>query len=168
MSTYYIQYLILHISYYTFYTNYAIYEKRERLIAWGIDSMVAEFLYCILSLAVSTVLMWLADLGSRSDGGSNHSISKYLRIFLVHVTIIRIMHLIQIMTHIVSGYCPPWDIGAARIGKTQGPFFTVQLFGAGAHQVQGCAAGLLQSVSVENVLWKSSHGPRHDSAAGHR
>jgi hypothetical protein len=36
------------------------------------------------------------------------------------------------------------------------------------HQVQGCAAGLLQSVSDENVLRKSSNGPRHDSAAGHR
>ena len=120
-----------------FYTNYAKDEKRERLIY----SMVATFLYCILGLAVSTVLMWLADLGSRSDGGSNHSISKYLRIFLVPVTIIRIMRLIHIMTHILSGYCPPRDIGAARIGKTQGPFCTVQLFGAGAHQVQGCAAG---------------------------
>jgi hypothetical protein len=35
------------------------------------------------------------------------------------------------------------------IGKTQGPFCTVQLFGTGAHQVQGCGAGFLQSVSVE-------------------
>ena len=67
--TYYIRYIIIHINYYTFYTNYAKYEKRERLIS----SMVATFLYCILGLAVSTVLMWLADLGSRSDGGSNHS-----------------------------------------------------------------------------------------------
>jgi hypothetical protein len=107
MSTYYIHYIIIRVNYYTFYTNYANYEKRERLIAWGIDSMVAAFLYCILGLAVSTVLMWLAGLGSRSDGGSNHPISKYLRIFLVPVTIIRIMRLIQIMTHIVSGYCPP-------------------------------------------------------------
>ncbi len=37
-----------------------------------------------------------------------------------------------------------------------------------AHQVQGSAAGLLQSVPDKNVLWKSSNGPRHDSAAGHR
>ncbi len=80
---------------------------------------------------------------------------------MILVTIIRIMRLIHIMTHIFSGNCPPSDIGAARIGKTQGPFCTVQLFGAGAHQVQGSAAGLLQSVSVK-------HGPRHDSAAGHR
>ena len=57
------------------------------------------------------------------------------------------------MTHIFSGNCPPGDIGAARIGQTQGPFCTVQLFGAGAHQVQGSAAGLLQSVSVKNVPW---------------
>ena len=103
----YIHYTIIRIKYYTFYTNYAKYEKRERLIAWGIYSMVAAFLYCILGLAVSTVLMWLADLGSRSDGGSNHSISKYLRIFLVPVTIIRIMCLIHIMRYILSGYCPP-------------------------------------------------------------
>ncbi len=32
----------------------------------------------------------------------------------------------------------------------------------------GCAAGLLQSVSDENGQRKSSNGPRHDSAAGHR
>ncbi len=102
--TYYIRYIIIRINYYTFYTNYANYEKRERLIY----SMVAKFLYCILGLAVSTVLMWLADLGSRSNGGgSNYSISKYLTIFLVPVTIIRIMRLIDIMTHILSGYCPP-------------------------------------------------------------
>ena len=50
----------------------------------------------------------------------------------------------------------------------QGPFCSVQLFGAGAHQIQGSAAGLLQSVSDKNVLRKSSNGPRHDSAAGHR
>jgi hypothetical protein len=105
--TYYIHYIILHINYYTFYTNYANYEKRERLIAWGIYSMVAALLYCILGLAVSTVLMWLADLGSRSNEGSNHSISKYLRIFLIPVTIMHIMRLIHIMTHILSGYCPP-------------------------------------------------------------
>ena len=74
------------------------------------------------------------------------------------------------MTHILSGNCPPSDIGAARISQTQGPFCTqdFQLIGAGAHQEQGCAAGLLQSVSVKNVLWKSSHGPRHDSAARNR
>ena len=60
-----------------FYTNYTNYEKMERLIAGGLYSMVAAFLYCIIGLAVSTVLMLLADRGSRSDGGSNHSISKY-------------------------------------------------------------------------------------------
>jgi hypothetical protein len=32
------------------------------------------------SLTVSTVLMWLADLGSSSNGGSNHSIEKYLHL----------------------------------------------------------------------------------------
>jgi len=30
------------------------------------------FLYCNLGLVVSTVLMWLADSGSRSEDGGNH------------------------------------------------------------------------------------------------
>ena len=147
---------------------FIISSKWERLITWRVYVKLSGFLYCNLGLAVSTVLMWLADPGSRSNGDSNHLIRNYLKLFFVPFSIIRIIHLIHIMTHILSGNCPPRDIGAARIGLTQGPFCTFQLFGAGAHQVQGCAAGLLQSVSVENVLWKSSHGPRHDSAAGHR
>ena len=53
--TYYIHYIIIRINYCTFDTNYANYEKRERLIAWGTYSMVVVFLYCILGLAVSTV-----------------------------------------------------------------------------------------------------------------
>ena len=98
--------------------------------------------------------MWLADLGSRSDGGSNHSISNCLKIFLFPLAMIRIIRLIHIMTHVLLGNCPPSDIGAKQ---TQGPFCTqaFQLFGAGAHPApaaQGCAAGLLQSVSVKNVL----------------
>ena len=79
--------------------------------------------------------MWLADLGSRSSGGSNHSIEKGMNIFFVPFTIIRIIRLIQIMTYIFIGNCPPSDIGAAGIGQTQGPFCTVQWFGAGSHQV---------------------------------
>ena len=66
--------------------------------------------------------MWLADLGSRSNGGSNHLIRNFLKLFFVPFSIIRIIHLIHIMTHILSGNCPPWDIGAARIGQTQGHF----------------------------------------------
>ena len=41
------------------------------------------FLYCNLGLAVSTVPMWLADLGSSSDGGISHSTSKHQNIFLI-------------------------------------------------------------------------------------
>ena len=78
-----------------------------------------------------------------------------MNIFLVPFTIIRIIRLIQIMTYIFSGNCPPSDIGAAGIGQTQGSFCTVQLFGTGSHQVQGCAVGLLQSISEENVKRKS-------------
>ncbi len=85
-----------------------------------------------------------------------------MNIIFIPDKIIRIMRLIHIMLLMSSGNYPPCNIGAARIGPTQGPFCTVQLFGAGAQQVQGSAAGLLQSVSVENVPWKSSHGPRHE------
>ena len=56
------------------------------------------------------------------------------------------------------------DIGLNRIRAAQRPFLTVQLFGAWSHQVQGCAANLLQPVSCKAVLWKSPPGPRHDSA----
>ncbi len=64
-------------------------------------------------------------------------------IILILETIIRIMRLIHIMIHIFSGNCPTCNIGAARIGQTQGPFCTVQFFGAGAHQVQGSTAGFV-------------------------
>ena len=84
--------------------------------------------------------MWLADLGSISDGGSNHSSKKNWNFFLIPFTLIRFIRLIPI----IAGNFPPSDIGAARIGQTQGPFCTVQLFGTGTRQVQGCAAGLLQ------------------------
>ena len=92
--------------------------------------------------------MWLADLGSRSDGGSNHSCKQYWNIFFIPITLIRFKRLIPI----IAGNFPPSDIGPARIGQTQGPFCTLQLFGAGTNQAQGCAAGLLQYVSEQNVL----------------
>ena len=75
--------------------------------------------------------MWLADLGSRSFGGSNPSIQKHWNIFLTPFSLIRIIRL----EHVIAGNCSPSDIGAARIGPAQGQFCTVQLFGAGAHQV---------------------------------
>ena len=99
--------------------------------------------------------MWLADLGSRSLGGSNHSIEKvfeYIFCPLYYYT-----HYTSYTGYDIyfSGNCPTSDIGAAGIGQTQGPFCTVQLFGAGSRQVQGCASGLLQSISEQNVLQKS-------------
>ena len=109
--------------------------------------------------------MWLVDLGSRSDGSRNHSISNYLNIFLVLFSIIRIVRLIHIMAQ-VDALLKTLELQESA--KRKGHFALFKLFGAGAHQVQGCAAGLLQSVSVKNVLWKSSNGPRHDSAARHR
>ncbi len=108
--------------------------------------------------------MWLADLGSSSNGGSKHSSKKCWNIFFIPFTLMRFIQLIPI----IAGNFPPSDIETARIGQMQGPFCTLQLFGAGTHQAQGCAAGLLQSVSEQNVLWKSSHGPCHYSAAGRR
>ena len=60
--------------------------------------------------------MWLADLGSSSNGGSNHSITKYMNIFLFPFTIIRF---ISIMTIILSGNCPPSDFGAATCCKNR-------------------------------------------------
>ncbi len=57
-------------------------------------------LYCDLGLAVSTVLMWLVDLGSRHKSGSNHSLSNYLSIFLDPFSIIRIIRFIHIMSQV--------------------------------------------------------------------
>jgi hypothetical protein len=47
-------------------------------------------------------------------------------LFYPFFLLLRILRLIPIIT----GSCHPSDIGAARIGQTQGPFSTVQLFGA--------------------------------------
>ena len=62
------------------------------------------------------------------------------------------MRIIQIMIIILSGKCPTSDIGAARISQIQGEFRSVQLFGAWTHQVQRCAADILQPVSCETCL----------------
>ena len=45
------------------------------------------------------------------------------------------------------------------------PLCTIQLFSAWPHQVQWCAAGLLQPVPCETTLRQSSIGPRYDSAS---
>ena len=66
------------------------------------------------------------------------------------------------------GYCSSGDIGIAGVCQAQGSFCSVQLFGAGAHQVQWGSEGLLQSISCKNVSCKPSYGFRNDSAAGHR
>jgi hypothetical protein len=49
--------------------------------------------------------MWLADLVSSSNGGSNHSITKYMKIFFVPFTIIRfisIRHLFYQVTALLQ------------------------------------------------------------------
>ena len=144
---------------------FIISSKWERLITWSVYVKLSGFLYCNLGLAVSTVLMWLADLGSRSNGDSNHLIRNYLKLFFLFPLVLYALYILYILWHTfcqVTALLETLELqeSAQRKGHL--------LFGAGAHQVQGCAAGLLQSVSVKNVLWKSSHGPRHDSAARHR
>jgi len=64
-----------------------------------------------------------------------------------------------------AGKCTAWDIRIERLSSAQGPLCTIQLFGAWPHQIQWCAAGLLQPVPCETTLWQSSIGPRYDSAS---
>ena len=49
--------------------------------------------------------------------------------------------------------------------QRKGPLRTIQLFGAYPHQVQWCAAGLLQPVPCETTLRQPPIGPRYDSAS---
>ena len=70
-----------------------------------------------------------------------------------------IIRIIQLITIISSDYCASWDIGNARFSPTQGSFRSLQLFGAGTHQVSWCSADILQSVSCKKVLRQSPTGP---------
>jgi hypothetical protein len=47
---------------------------------------------------------------------------------------------------IFADKCSIGNIGIQAIGWAQGPFCSVQLFGDWPHQIQWCAAGLLQPV----------------------
>ncbi len=58
-----------------------------------------------------------------------------------------------------AGKCTAWDIGIERLSSAQGPLRTIQLFGAWPHQVQWCAAGLLQPVPCETTLQQPQIGP---------
>ena len=71
-------------------------------------------------------------------------------------------------TNYFTGSCSTGDLRIAGLCQTQGSFCSVQLFGAGAHKVQWCSEGILQSISSKNVSWMSSHGFRDDSTARHR
>ncbi len=71
------------------------------MVAESTYTIRALFLYRNLGLAISTVRMWLADLGLRSDGGSrplNFKIPE--NNFWVPLTIIRIISLIHIVSHV--------------------------------------------------------------------
>ncbi len=78
------------------------------------------------------------------------------------------MQIIRIMIIILSDKSPSSDIGAARFSPTQGSFHSVQLIGAGTHQVHVCAADILQPVSCKTVLRQSLTGSYHDLAPGNR
>jgi hypothetical protein len=112
--------------------------------------------------------MWLADLGSRPNSGSNHSISNYLRIFLDPFSSICIIRFIHIMSQL-NALLQTLDLQESAQRKGHFSLFNCLVLGHTKYRLlQGCAVGLLQSVSDENVLRKSSNGSRHDSAAGHR
>ena len=77
---------------------FIISSKWERLITWRVYVKLSGFLYCNLGLAVSTVLMWLADLGSRSNGDSNHLIRNYLKLFLFPL-VLYALYILYILWH---------------------------------------------------------------------
>ena len=112
--------------------------------------------------------MWLVDLGSRPNSGSNHSISNYLRIFLVPFSIIRIIRFIHIMSQ-VNALLQTLELQESAQRKGHFALFNCLVLGHTKYRgVQRVYSTLLQSVFDENFLRKSSNGPRHDSAAGHR
>ena len=78
------------------------------------------------------------------------------------------MQVIRIMIIILLDNSSSSDIGAARFSPIQGSFRSVQLIGAGTHQVHGCAAEILQPVSCKTVLRQSPTGSCHDLAAENR
>ena len=90
------EYIISCLDHYTHYTSYTYYGILRR----GYMPCYRCILYCNLGLVVSTVLMWLADSGSRSEDGGNHWISKWEDIILVVFAIIRIIRLIHIMSQV--------------------------------------------------------------------
>ena len=61
-----------------------------------------------------------------------------------------------------AGKCSAREIGLNRIRAAQGPFLTVQLFGAWSHQVQWCEAGVLQPVPCKTISLQSPIGSRYD------
>ena len=85
-----------------------------------------------------------------------------MNLFFVLFTIIEIIEIIVI---IFAGKCSFGDTGIEGIGWAQGPFCCAQLFGAWPHQVQWCAARLLQPVPCKTILRQPQIGPRNDLAS---
>jgi hypothetical protein len=85
-------------------------------------------------------------------------------IFLNQFCIIRIIHFILIILQ-VDALLKTLELQESAQRKGHFALFNCLVIG---HTKYWCAAGLLQSVSCENVLWQSSIGPRHDQAAGYR
>ncbi len=83
----------------------------------------------------------------------------YSLIFILGVIVINL---------IICRFKHCWHLGIASLGREQGSFRSLQLFGSGPHQIQRNAAGVLQSLSEETVLRQPQAGPGHDSSAWYR
>ncbi len=73
--------------------------------------------HCNLALAVSTDITLRVDLCLSPQGRNNNADENDLKFINILFTIILILH---IMHNILSGECPPSDIGGAIISTTQG------------------------------------------------
>ncbi len=81
--------------------------------------------------------------------------------FLLLLLLLRLLSFLWLF----AGKCTAWDIGIERLSSAQGPLCTIQLFGAWPHQVQWCAAGLLQPVLCETTLRQSLIGAHYALAS---
>jgi hypothetical protein len=110
--------------------------------------------------------MWMANLGSRSV--------KNPEFFFVPFTIIRSICLLQIMTNIFSGNCPPSDIGlmigAARIGqssaKRKGHFALFNCLVLGQTKYK-CVQRVYCNLYPVKVFYGSHRMDRPDSTTRH-
>lgn len=148
--------------FYNSYCNYLIVLIKQT--SRQIYTLFSIALHWFLGLSVSTPVSGRVDLSSSPKGESNITRQNIQRYFVNSF----VLYALYILYSLFAGRCSPTNIGTARIGPTQGAFWSVQLSGDRTHQVQGCAASILQSVSCKTVPWQSPIRPRHDKAAGYR